>query len=285
MNGSAAIDRVVLVVLDGLRPDAVDAFRLDHVAELAARGAATFTARTVAPSVTAAAMASLFTGLAPARHGVVSDRFHVPRRRGPVDPLPRVLSAAGLPSSAFIGSLPALYAGLARQIARHVGLGRAVCAGDTARAIVASARPTLAEQERGLIVLHWPDADRAGHEHGWMSRQYEAGARAMDQALGDLAGVLARHGGDTTLLIALADHGGGGAVANDHDSMHPADQTIPIILAGAGVEPGTLDGPVSLLDVPPTLLWALGVVAPPSYEGRVLSGAFVSGEPRVVVAA
>ena len=102
MNGSAAIDRVVLVVLDGLRPDAVDAFRLDHVAELAARGAATFTARTVTPSVTAAAMASLFTGLAPARHGVVSDRFHVPRRRGPADPLPRVLSAAGLPSSAFI---------------------------------------------------------------------------------------------------------------------------------------------------------------------------------------
>jgi arylsulfatase A-like enzyme len=285
MNGSAAIDRVVLVVLDGLRPDAVEAFRLDHVAELATRGAATFTARTVTPSVTAAAMASLFTGLAPARHGVVSDRFHVPRRRGPVDPLPRVLSTAGFPSSAFIGSLPALYAGLARQIARHVGLGRAVCSGDTARAIVASARPALAEQERGLIVLHWPDADRAGHEHGWMSRQYEAGARAMDQALGDLAGALARHEGDHTLLIALADHGGGGAVANDHDSMHPADQTIPIILAGAGVGPGTLDGSVSLLDVPPTVLWALGVAAPPSYEGRVLSGAFAGGERREVVAA
>lgn len=284
MIGSAAIDRVVLVVLDGLRPDAVDAFRLDHIADLAARGAATFSARTVTPSVTAAAMASLFTGLAPARHGVVSDRFHVPRRRGPVDPLPRVLSGAGLPSSAFIGSLPALYAGLARQIARHVGLGRAVCAGDTARAIVASARPALIEQERGLIVLHWPDADRAGHEYGWMSRQYEAGARAMDQALADLAGLLARYG-ENTLLIALADHGGGGAVANDHDSMHPADQTIPIILAGAGVEPGAIAGSVSLLDVPPTVLWALGVDSPPSYEGRVIAEAFASPEARVVVAA
>jgi arylsulfatase A-like enzyme len=107
----------------------------------------------------------------------------------------------------------------------------------------------------------------------------------MDQALGDLAGALARHEGDNTLLIALADHGGGGAVANDHDSMHPADQTIPIILAGAGVAPGTLGGSVSLLDVPPTVLWALGVAVPPSYEGRVLSGAFADGEPREVVAA
>ena len=285
MNESAAIDRVVLVVLDGLRPDAVDAFRLDHVAALAARGATTFNARTVTPSVTAAAMASLFTGLAPARHGVVSDRFHVPRRRGPVDPLPRVLTTAGVPSSAFIGSLPALYAGLARQIARYIGLGRAVCSGENAHAIVASARPTLMQQERGLIVLHWPDADRAGHEHGWMSRPYQAGARAMDQALGDLLGIVSRAGEDNTLIIALADHGGGGAVANDHDSVHPADQTIPIILAGAGVETGVLAAPVSLLDVPPTVLWALGVTCPPSYEGRVLADAFAPDEPRVVVAA
>jgi arylsulfatase A-like enzyme len=285
MNGSAAIDRVVLVVLDGLRPDAVDAFQLDHVAELAARGATAFTARTVTPSVTAAAMASLFTGLPPARHGVVSDRFHVPRRRGPVDPLPRVLAGAGFPSAAFIGSLPALYAGLARQIARHIGLGRAVCSGETARAIVESAKPTLTQQERGLIVLHWPDADRAGHEHGWMSGPYEAGARAMDQALGDLVDIVSRTGDATTLIIALADHGGGGAIANDHDSVHPTDQTIPIILAGPAVETGALAGPVSLLDVPPTVLWALGVACPPSYEGRVLTDAFASAESRVVVTA
>jgi predicted AlkP superfamily pyrophosphatase or phosphodiesterase len=275
MNSSTAIDRVVLVVLDGLRPDAVDAFDLVHVADLAARGAATFTARTVTPSVTAAAMASLFTGLAPSRHGVVSDRFHVPRQRGRIDPLPRVLAGAGFQSSAFIGSLPRLYAGLARQIARHVGIDRAVCSGETARAIVASARPTLAQQRRGLIVLHWPDADRAGHEHGWMSRAYAAGARAMDQALGELVSALAHDDdGGGTLLIALADHGGGGAIINDHDSTHPADQTIPIILAGATVDAGQLTGSVSLLDVPPTVLWALGVACPATYEGRALVEGF-----------
>jgi len=276
MNGSTAIDRVVLVVLDGLRPDAVGAFDLDHVADLAARGASTFSARTVTPSVTAAAMASLFTGLAPARHGVVSDRFHVPRRCGPIDPLPRVLSGAGFSSSAFIGSLPRLYAGLARQIARHVGIDRAVCSGGSARAILAAARPTLSDQRRGLVMLHWPDADRAGHEHGWMSRPYEAGARAMDAALGDLVSLLARDDPDRTLLIALADHGGGGVIANDHDSTHPADQTIPIMLAGTGVEVAPLTRQVSLLDVPPTVLWALGVACPPSYEGRALVEAFTS---------
>lgn len=285
MNSSTAIDRVVLVVLDGLRPDAVDAFDLAHVADLAARGAATFSARTVTPSVTAAAMASLFTGLAPARHGVVSDRFHVPRQRGRIDPLPRVLAGAGFQSSAFIESLPCLYAGLARQIARHVGIDRAVCSGETAQAIVASARPTLAQQRRGLIVLHWPDADRAGHEHGWMSRAYEAGARAMDQALGELVSELALDNDGGTLMIALADHGGGGAIVNDHDSTHPADQTIPIILAGAGVEAGPLTRPVSLLDVPPTVLWALGVACPATYEGRALVEGFTRATAPVVAAA
>jgi predicted AlkP superfamily pyrophosphatase or phosphodiesterase len=285
MNSSAAIDRVVLVVLDGLRPDAVDAFDLTHVADLAARGAATFTACTVTPSVTAAAMASLFTGVAPARHGVVSDRFHVPRRHGPIDPLPRVLAAAGFASSVFIGSVPRLYAGLARQIARQLGVERAVCSGETARAIVATARATLAEQRRGLIVMHWPDADRAGHEHGWMSRAYEAGARAMDAALGDLVSALSRDDDVGTLVIALADHGGGGAVVNDHDSTHPADQTIPIILAGAGVEAGPLADAVTLLDVPPTVLWALGVACPSTYEGRALVEGFIPLTVPVVAAA
>ena len=59
------VRRVVLVVMDGLRPDAVRRFEMTTVARLAARGASTFHARTVRPSVTACAMTSLLTGAAP----------------------------------------------------------------------------------------------------------------------------------------------------------------------------------------------------------------------------
>jgi hypothetical protein len=46
---SPPVRRVILVVLDGLRPDALDAFALDHLRRLTALGAFTPHAQTVAP--------------------------------------------------------------------------------------------------------------------------------------------------------------------------------------------------------------------------------------------
>src|SRR5579871_2451840 len=81
------VRRVVLVVLDGLRPDAIAKFQLQRVASLARRGASTFRAQTVNPSITPCAMATLLTGAAPERHGIQSEHFHIPRPRGPVHPV------------------------------------------------------------------------------------------------------------------------------------------------------------------------------------------------------
>ena len=74
MTSQHGVRRVIIVVLDGLRADAVHLFPLPNMARLAELGAATFTARTVTPSVTAAAMTSLFTGVTPDVHGLTSDR-------------------------------------------------------------------------------------------------------------------------------------------------------------------------------------------------------------------
>lgn len=124
-----------------------------------------------------------------------------------------------------------------------------------------------------LIFMHWPDADRAGHEHGWGSAPYLSAARTLDRTLQRLLDEPALGADDGTLLIACSDHGGGGVRENDHESDHPLDTTIPIVLAGAGVRPGRL-GTASLIDLPATVLWALGIPVPDVYEGRVLIEAF-----------
>src|SRR5690348_17857259 len=111
--------------MDGLRPDAIHALGLSNVARLAGRGAVTLRGTTVAPSVTAACMASLLTGVPPGTHGVQSTRFRIPRRRGPVHPLPRVLAEAGYPTAAFMCRVPWLMRGIARRIAGRLGVGTA----------------------------------------------------------------------------------------------------------------------------------------------------------------
>ena len=59
--------------------------------------------------------------------------------------------------------------------------------------------------------------------------------------------------------------------------MHPHDRTIPLVVAGGGVAQGELAPCTSILDVPATVAWALGVPVPPEYAGRVLVEAFASG--------
>lgn len=286
MRPACPVRRAIVVVLDGLRPDAIDAFDLQHVAQLRALGASTLTATTVSPSLTWAAMTSLMTGVSPQLHGVVSDTVHLPRPRVRLEPLPAALEAAGLPSTAVLGAIPSIYRGVASRIGRKLGICDLRFVGRRASEILQGAGEPLRTQRRGLVFLHWPDADGAGHDHGWMSREYEEGARRLDGALGSLLALLDLESNPETLLIALADHGGGGVDPKDHESTHPLDRTVPILMAGAGVAPGTDLGPdVSLLDVPATVLWALGLERPSSYVGRALTEAFESRpSPAIAVA-
>jgi len=268
------VRRVIVVVLDGLRPDAIPRFALPHLSSLARRGASTMRGRTVSPSVTACAMASLVTGASPERHGLRSDRFHIPRISGPLHPLARVLAEHSLPSSAFLATMPLMFAAIARRIASHAGVGHASFAGAGCEDILRAATPALRSQRSGMILLHWPDGDRAGHEDGWMSAGYENAVRRMDASVGVLVDdVLLGLDDPETLLIALADHGGGGAVSKHHDSEHPLDTTIPIILAGGAVRRQELAPGASLLDVPATVCWALGLPLPESYGGTPLRSA------------
>lgn len=265
--------RVVLTVLDGLRPDAIDTFELPHLLALETEGAWTHSAQTVQPSVTAAAMGSLLTGVHPPDHGLTSDRFHIPRSRADVQPLSALLRDAGFITSAFLAQPPILFRRLARALAERLGVDRPTFVGQTAAEITAAASGALARQRTGLVILHLPDADRAGHAHGWMSPEYALAARRLDTAAGALSEMALDR--DDTLFMVVADHGGGGLVANNHESAHPLDRTIPIILAGAGVAPGSDLGDATILDVPATVLAALGIPQPASYAGRPLLETFV----------
>jgi predicted AlkP superfamily pyrophosphatase or phosphodiesterase len=271
------VRRATVVVLDGLRPDAIERFSLFTVARLAQRGASTMRGRAVTPSVTAAAMATLLTGASPERHGLKTDSFQLPRSRGLLHPWPRLLRAQQLDTTFLMARIPLFFAPVARGFSALLGVSDVRFSGDSCAEIVADAIRVLERQPTGALVVHLPDADRAGHEHGWMSPEYELAAGRMDNALARLL----RHidlEDPSELVIACADHGGGGALQNSHDSDHHFDTTIPVILAGGDVHAGDLGADVAFADLPATLLWSLGVTIPATYAGRPLVQAFHRNE-------
>src|ERR1700741_5001657 len=100
MERPTDVRRVIVVILDGLRPDAVDAFDLVYLRRLARLGASTMAARTVSPSLTWPALTSLMSGIAPADHGVLADSVHIPKPKVKLAPLPELLQRNGFPCSA-----------------------------------------------------------------------------------------------------------------------------------------------------------------------------------------
>lgn len=265
--------RVVLLVIDGLK--AADRYEpnMPGLADLFSRFASTSHATTVIPSVTAAAMTSLFSGVEPRVHGV-ADRFGVPANPARLTPITRALAAEKLPVTIVCRRISPAYGWVARRIGAVAGVSDARFGGRNASEILDAAIPVLATQRQGLVFMHWPDVDDVGHAHGWRSAEYALATREVDRSVRRLTRLLSLDSDPSTLLVICADHGGGGTRPREHDSDHPSDTTIPIVIAGAAARSATIAPGASLLDIPPTVLWSLDVAIPPSYSGRVLREAF-----------
>ena len=86
--GPARAERVVIISIDGLRPDAIEKAGAENLLKLIARGTWCPKAETVRPSITLPSHTAMFTGLDYKRHGVSWNNY----RPGHI-PLPTVFSA------------------------------------------------------------------------------------------------------------------------------------------------------------------------------------------------
>ncbi|MEO8633860.1 MAG: alkaline phosphatase family protein [Gemmatimonadales bacterium] len=267
--------KMVLVVLDGLRPDAITREAMPNLHGIARSGWQAADALTVRPSVTVAALSSRATGVSPAVHGFTSPASAPVGRITSLRPLPLELRRLGVETTVLIPQLGGAARWLAAALLRLGGVGRLVTAEPSPAQLMDAAVHQLAgSPNRELMVLYLNDADVAGHAWGWMSAPYLQAVAALDRALGQLVPFAQE---PDTLLIPTADHGGGGVLAQDHDHPPPVNDRIPLILAGGRVMPGLVtDEPVRLLDIPPTVLNCFGGSAPAAYEGRAIHEAFMT---------
>jgi hypothetical protein len=227
-------------------------------------------ASTVRPSRTVAALASLATGVAPETHGLIEPGLGFLRRLPTLRPLARELARGGIASHVVASELLPAERAVLWALTKAAGLGRFQSAGLRARDVARAALGVALAPPPGLVFVYLNDCDVAGHAHGWMSPAYRQAAVEIDAAIGVLSD-LTEH----SLLIVMADHGGGGVSTHDHAEPHPTNDHIPLVLAGPDVtRHHQLTRQVNLLDVPPTLLWWFGLEVPAAYEGRVLTQAF-----------
>ncbi len=260
------VSRVLILSLDGLRPDAISAAPMPVLTGLLQTGAYTLAAQTTYPAATLPSHASMLTGLCPASHGVDWNDYLPERGYALGTDLFDLAHAAGLQTVMVVGKQKL------RQITEPASLDAFTFINDRDLVIAAYAAEEVIPRGFGVLFIHFPTADDMGDAYGWMSPEYLSVLRRADQALANLLAALDSSGlRQDTLLIITADHGG-------HDFGHytrlPVDMTIPWIVNGPGVRPGTLTQPVSVTDTAATAAWALGLPLPPEWDGLPVYEAF-----------
>jgi len=131
--------------------------------------------------------------------------------------------------------------------------------------VAAEAARSIAPDAVDLAFLYLGYPDECAHRNGWMSAPYLEAVTNADACLGT---VLAALPAGATVIVT-SDHGGH---ERSHGSDCAEDMTIPLVIAdldGADDPPAEMPGPVSILDVAPTIGARLGLPVPEEWEGRV----------------
>ncbi len=250
--------RVLILSIDGLRPDVITLAPMPNLMNLMQSSAYTLNAQTVHPSVTLVSHASMLTGQCPSKHGVDWNDYIPERGYALGTDLFDIAHAAGFQTSMFVGKKKLI------QLTEPESLDQFMYVNDRESVIVDR---LLAEfpQDFGVLFIHFPLVDGMGHDYGWLSSQQLSVAFRADEAFGRLLAELdARNLRGETLIIVTADHGG-------HDTTHgssmPEDMTIPWIASGPGIQPKPLTMTVHTMDTAATAAFALGLGIPSEWDG------------------
>lgn len=228
------VQRVLIVSIDGLRPDVLLRAGCPTIQALARRGCYTYWAQTIDPPVTLPSHVSMLTGVTPEKHGIyVNLDWSYQWENMPSPAVPTLFQkarAAGLSTAlvsgkakfeaiAGAGSLDWFY--VPESYAQDLDVAQ------RAAEIIRQHRPQV-------MFVHFPNVDASGHSNGWGSDQQLQAARQADQALAIVLGALRKAGLlDTTAVIVTADHGGSGW---GHWRTAEPNKHIPWIIAGPRIK-------------------------------------------------
>lgn len=262
------VRRVLLLSIDGLRPDAITLAPMPVLQSLMLTGAYSLTAQTIFPSSTLPSHASMLTGLCPSKHGVDWNDYEPEQGYANGTDVFDLAHAAGLKTAMIVGKKKLI------QLTEPQSLDLYQYINDRDLVITDWVINNFPE-DFGLLFIHFPTPDGMGHEYGWLSPEQLSVIRRADEALGLLLNALDQRGlRQETLIIVTADHGGH---EQTHGSRNLLDTTIPWVISGPGVRATSLSTPIQTTDTAATIAWALNLPRPPEMDGWPVFEAF--GQP------
>lgn len=251
-------NKVILISIDGMRPDGMRECGNPYVKDLERICAYTYNAQAVNPSVTLPCHYSMAHSVTPQRHGILTNTY-VPEVR-PVTGIFEKIKYAGGISAMFYGWEQL------RDIARPGSLRFATYIGTYTKESVDTELTTeaikvISENKPDFAFLYLGETDdKGGHDNGWMTSEY---MRRVSIALDNVKRIFDNFSDEYSIII-MSDHGGHD---RSHGSTMPEDMIIPLFFYGKDFMAGELTQELSLLNIAPTIAKLMGIEPDRDWEG------------------
>jgi len=254
-------NKVILISIDGMRPDGLQQCGNDYVKELEKDCLYTYNGRSVMPSVTLPCHFSMTHSVTPQRHGILSNTY-VPQVR-PVKGIFELIRERRGVSAMFYGWEPIRDIAIPGALKYSTYID-AYMKENTDTFLTDEALKVIEDIKPDFAFLYMVETDdKGGHDNGWMSEEY---LRRVSIAIDNTKRVIEKFGDEYTIII-VSDHGG---LDRTHGFDLPEHMTIPFFFRGKEFTPGELNEATSLLDIAPTIADIMGIEPEPEWEGRSL---------------
>lgn len=261
--------KVLILTIDGCRPDSLLAARTPNIDKLWRQGAFSFLAVTDQFSVSGPSFTSMLTGVWHDKHNVLSNDYKKPNTEKYPHFFRRIKMHRPDLFTASVVWWQELHLILQPGDADHLVVNM------DDNVVAKAAVDTLVEKDPSVLFVHFNDADAAGHKHGYGPQitDYLAAIEACDHHIGTILQAL--HGRktyeqDDWLVMVTTDHGG--LKTKTHGGDTPQELTVFIIAHGPSVAAGEIDGRPGVVDVAATALTHLGIAIDEKwdFDGRAV---------------
>ncbi len=272
--------KVLLIGLDGVRPDVLAQVETPNIDALIDQGAFSADARTGYPSVSGPGWSSMLIGVWPEKHGVTNNDFENKHYDEYPDFLTRIESvrpelntfavADWLPivtddhNGPIIGDAPDV-----KHILNGYDLGWAEADDHSVELAVEH----LGSGDPDAMFVYLGNPDETSHHFESIGEEYRGAIALSDEHVGRLlAAVRARptYAQEDWLILMSTDHGR--TPEGGHGGDTPEERTIFYLASGPSTTVGSLEGTPSIVDIPVTALAHLGITIDPAWnlDGEVV---------------
>ena len=248
IEGGAENKKVLIIGIDGCRPDGITTANTPHLDALMANGTYSMDARNTGITISGPGWSSMLTGVWQDKHKVVDNSFaesdfakypHFFKRIEENNPDSRTVSISQ-------------WHPINDEIANgFVDITRNTV--DSSEDVKNKAIAELGVKDLTALFIHFDDVDHAGHASGFSpdNSNYIGAIETVDSAIGDLIVALKNrpdYNKEDWMVILSTDHGG---IGTSHGGDTDEERTIFMIVSGDNIPNQEISKTTSEVEVPP----------------------------------